>query len=487
MIIKQIKQYEERRKHSADLLAIYEGDLLKYVENFLASEFSPQTFQHVKYRIPPINLLRKIVDKLSVIYNRGGPQRKIVDGTDRDQELLDWYAEKFEINCVMNQANEFLNLDKFSMVQPYIDTSMDFPKPKLRVLNNSDYCVYSDNDTDPTVVTHVAVKAGMNKVPDKRFGGGFRDVPAWIVYGRERVFAIDEEGNPAPMVLEQAGLDGFNPIGKLPFQYFNTSKNFLIPRIDSDTKRMATLIPVLLADLNYAVKFQSFSIMYLINGRLKDKKFAPNLVLDIETDDESDKDPVFGNIKPQVDIDQVIRLAVTELSMWLNSKGIRVGQIGDMGPDNLASGISKIVDESDTAENRERQVSVFQPAEVQLWETVLRHQHPFWVSQGLVENRHILSPNARIEVEFPEQLPLMSRKEIVSTVIQEIQQGLLSVETGIAKINPEWDQQRIDEEITLIRGERETIIVGEDNGRTTNSEDQVDSENEEGTEDEGDS
>jgi hypothetical protein len=69
------------------------------------------------------------------------------------------------------------------------------------------------------------------------------------------------------------------------------------------------------------------------------------------------------------------------------------------------------------------------------------------VSQGLVENRTLFSPNAKVEVEFSEQLPLMGRKELVATIKEELTLGLMHPDTAIRKLNPDWSEERLQEEI----------------------------------------
>jgi len=144
--------------------------------------------------------------------------------------------------------------------------------------------------------------------------------------------------------------------------YVNRSPNFLLPPEDTDTMRMTVLLPVLLSDLNYAVKYQAFSILYGINVDDQNLAKSPEAFWMFKTDPGDDNKPEVGQIKPQVDITEVIQLIVTELSMWLNSRNIRPGSVSNVSAENMVSGISKLVDEMDTSDDRQKQAELYASA-----------------------------------------------------------------------------------------------------------------------------
>jgi len=149
-LVNYIKNYANRLDNSKELIDIYENDLLKYVERMLKHEMGEQTFAQIVTRIPPINMVKKVVDKLSTIY-QSGVLRKVVDGTDSDQELLDYYIDQFDMNSKMNQGNEFFNLDRYNLMMPFLDDENQ--KPALRAVPNDKFLVYSDNQINPMTAT----------------------------------------------------------------------------------------------------------------------------------------------------------------------------------------------------------------------------------------------------------------------------------------------------------------------------------------------
>ena len=451
-LVEIIDQTKPRLANSKDLLCIYENDLLRFIEQMFLQEMGTQTFAAIKPRIPPINVLRKIVDKLSKIFQEGVMRKVSEEGSDQDQDLLDWYIDQFDANMKFNQGNEFLNLDRINLMQPYYDEVNR--KPALRAVPNDRYVIYSNNKMNPQDPTHVMMNKGkaISLSKDNRRTKNPMMVETWIVWTNEEILIIDEEGQLRPDLMMMSDMDGTNPFGVLPFEYFNSSQNFLIPPSDSDTKRMTVLIPALLADLNYAAKFQSFSQIFVFNAEKETWTLAPNAVHFLDDKPGTDSAARVDVIKPQVDITEVVQLVVTEMSMWLNSRGIKPGTMGNLSAENLASGVSKIIDEMDTAELRQVQAQIYTRGEQSMWNKVLNHMHPLWVSEGKVENRHIFTPSAKVEVTFPPQKPIVDRGSLVTSAVAELNAGLKSQQTLIEELNPDWDQERIDSELEMVNG-----------------------------------
>ena len=80
----------------------------------------------------------------------------------------------------------------------------------------------------------------------------------------------------------------------------------------------------------------------------------------------------------------------------------------------------------------------------------MHNVHPYWVSQNSIEMSQLFSPNARVEVTFPEQLPMLRRGQIVKDLKTEVEAGFISRESAMKKLNPEWTEKRLDEELAAI-------------------------------------
>lgn len=421
------------------LLDVYEGNLTPYIVKDLQDQLSEQSFKQALYRIVPINILPKIIDKLTNIYQTT-VIRDIENGKQSDKELVDWYVQKLDLNRELNCGNELFNLAKTTLLYPYIHKG----KPRLREIQNDKFLVYSADPVEPYKPTHVIILSGKKD-----------DVDLYWVYSDTEfaVYRSDERIDYEEMA--KLGLpDGINPYGRLPFVYVNQSKYQLMPRQDFDMMKLTKVIPIMLTDLNLAAMFQAFSIIYGIDISDENLKYAPNAFWKLTSDPTSDKKPEIGMLKPQVDYPQILQLIETELSMWLGTKGIRASSIGGLNVDNFASGISKVIDEMDTFEARQKQISYFSNAEKEFWDLLLNYMHPYWVSQGMIENRALFTPSASVNTTFAVQLPMQQRGQQVTDLKNEFEAGFTSRKRAIMKLNPQMVEAEVLELIKEIDEER---------------------------------
>jgi hypothetical protein len=466
-LIEYINSKEDLLHFNKKLFDILEGELKKYVEQSLEGQLSDQTYSQIKHRIAPINVLQRIVDKLSRIYQQN-PSRVVVSDEEKeaksDSELLAWYEKNFRINFKMNAANEFFNGFRNCLVQPYVFEG----KPKLRSIPNDRFLVYSSNKIEPTEPTHVILIQGSKQIPiigeNGKDTGQFEDVTIYHVYTDEEFLIFNSKGDveTADMIAIE-NEEGVNPFGKIPFVYINKSNNLLIPKPDQDGLQMGIVIPVLLSDLNGAVMFQSFSIIYGIDVDDKDIKFSPNAFWSFKTGGDGEKRPEVNTIKPEVDIDQVLGLIKSEFVFWLETKGIKAGNVGNVNGENFASGIAKIMDEMDTAEDRQKQTKVFGDAEERLWNLISENMHPYWVTTNQIDNKTLFSADFRVLTNYAPQIPMHSRGKAVEDVQKEIVAGLTTRELGLKTLNPHLNDKQIEELMEEIEKERTVVIEEPEN------------------------
>jgi hypothetical protein len=448
-------------EHNEKLFMINEGDLLTYVMASLKDQFKDsQSFDQVKHRVAPINVLKRIVQKLSKIY-MPPPLRTIENGTAADTELLAWFEDELKVNQKMNTANEFFNLFKSTLIEPYVYDG----EPHLRIIPSNQFLVYSNNTVETTKPTHVITTNGY-----KMNAQGLMK-PTYRIYSDEEFVLIDSDGKVlGDEMTRLKNPMGINLYGKLPFVYVNRSQNLLMPVQDTDSLKLTTLIPILLSDLNYAVMFQAFSIIYGIDLDDESLKMAPNAFWRLKSLGDGEKKPEIGSIKPQVDIQAVLELIQSQFVFWLNTIGIKPGSIGSLGKDNFASGISKIVDEMDTFEVRQSQVEYFKNAEEDLWCLLFETMQPYWISTGAIEQTGMLSMNAEVCIEFAPQEPMADRAGLVDTLQKEVAAGFNSRWNAIKTLNPRFTDAQVQALIDEIDEERnsgmdQTLEEGASDGK----------------------
>lgn len=455
------------RNHAAEIafndeaIDILDGNLSPYIDKLLRKQLSTQSYWQAQQRMAPINILPKIIDKLTNIY-----QTSVIRTTERksDQDLLDYYVKQTDLNAQMNVANELYNLCGATLIQPYTYNG----KPYIRAIPNDKFVIYSENSVQPNQPTHVIL---IYKRGDKQI---------FWVFSETEIYATDGRNILTDVMLEQGIIGTDNPIGKIPFLYVNSAKHKLCPTPDKDGLTICKLLPVMLTDLNHAAMFQCFSILYMINATDSALQYAPNAVWQMNSNPATPElKPEIGSIKPQVDYEQVLKLIESQLSMWLGTKGIRASTVGGLTAENFASGVSKVIDEMDTFEARQKQVNTFTRAEGQMWDLICNYMWPYWTSTGQVENVGLFSPNVEITTQFATQLPLQSRGQVVTDLKNEVAAGFISRHRAIQKLNPELSEEQIDELIAEI----ELELTGNDNPTEGNdsSPTRVDASAEEGT------
>jgi len=438
-VTRLVENHSDCLNHNHVLLDILEGNLMSYVVDDLKRSLSPQVFEQAMHRIVPINIFPKVIDKLTNIYQTG-VVREVVGGSQKDSDLLNWYVESLDINSQLNSANELFNACKSLLLYPYVYNG----KPFVRSIENDRFVVYSDNPVNPCHVTDVVLLAGRKNEKD-----------LYWVYSQDGFYAMtSDEKMDLQEMIRVGNPEGENPFGVLPFVYAADSKHKLNPTQDTDTLKVIKVLPIMLTDLNLAAMFQSFSMVYGIDLDDENIVFAPNAFLRFKSDPTKQTQPSIGTIKPEVDFDQVLRLIESELSMWLGTKGIRASTIGALSTENFASGVSKLIDEMDTFEARQKQVSTFLKVEEMFWGLILNYMHPVWVQRGEVENRTLWTPGAKVKTTFAMQLPMQSRGQLVRDLRDEYSSGFITRKRAVAKLNPHMTSREIEELINEIQEER---------------------------------
>lgn len=443
---KDLAKFIDSKKHylnrNAQLFDIYEGNLKPYVDKILKETLSDNYYSKIKDRIYPINILKRLVDKLSRSYSEA-PMRE----ASSNQDILEMYVNKMRFNKRMNLADEFTNLFRGYALEPFVYEG----RVDLRVLPFDRFLVYSNNLMDPLKMTHFLKFVG-KKVNKK---GATIDV--WFVYTDDEFMAMDQEGHILTEYMEEN--EGLNPFGFIPFFYSSRSEHNLLPIQDTDTLELAKLLPVQITDLAGAIMFQCFSIVYGVDVDSENMIMSPNAFWSFKSDLRSDKTPQIGTIKPQADINQVMGFIKDTFATWLETRGIRVGSLGTTDGASLSSGISKIIDEMDTFESVKKSISCFQYDEYSFWQ-FMKNTHNKWIEFGELSNVRLLPEDWEVFTEFDEPQPMVNRSTQIDNVIKQIDNELISRDTGRKMLYPDWSQEDLDAEKNKIEeGAEDSMMV----------------------------
>jgi len=457
-ILKHVNIFESTRLHNATLFEIFEGDLMTHVLFDLQRQLSPNSFQIIRDRVAPINVLIRMIDKLSKIYVN--PPKRVINGTDNDKKLYDFYFKHMRPNVTFNCGNEFFNLFKNTFIEPLLEKG----KPKIRIIPSSQFMVFSSDIINPLRVTHLVkfMGTGEMKVGNK---GEVIQVGILFLYTDEEFLIINTEGAILRDEMARLKQDGKNPFGTIPGVYVNRSKNKLIPLIDTDTLQMTKLFPVLISDLNFGAMFQAFSIIYGIDLNDENLRYSPNAFWRFKSDKtgSGDSKPQIGTLKPELDITGVLELIRFQLGFWLQSRNIKPGDVAQITTQNFASGISKMVDEMDTSEDRQKQVPFFEDAEEEFWFKIANNFHPHWARNKTVDLTTAFSSNVEVDVQFQEQRPNIKRKEVIEEQAREVKEAFTTRKRAIERLNPDMLEEEIVELMAEIEADR-TVTIEDDDG-----------------------
>ena len=479
-ILDFINHNKHRVNNAKDKLDIYEGELLPYVAAALQNELSPTAYERALKRIAPINMLPKVVNKLSTLYNNTVIRSPKEEDNKNYQEFIDYYVESFNLNEEGTASNRQLNLNKYTAWEIYISEDGD-NKPKMRTLPANQFLVYSDNIEDPTQETvFIKILGPWNKdtgmfdeITNKPV---YKEVIIYKLYDNDQIIVVDSEGELRPEFM-QGNENGINPYGFIPFVYIRNAKYSLLPYEDTSDVPMTILVPLLLTDLNYATQFMSHSIIYAIDADIANLSGNPDSVWHVKSDESelenSPKNAKIGTIKPEVDIDKVIKLVQTQLALWLDSKNLKAQGIGNMDGNNLASGISKMIDEADTTQAVLAQTPIYRSAESEFWDKLIK-MHNMWVQQGFLVNSDFNRTVDEFEVNtvFDEPQVLVDEQTRIETIRLKEDSKYISHRAAVQEANPEMSEEEIMnmmEEILQEEALRRTILMeNEDERREQN-------------------
>lgn len=431
MIIRKVKAHIEFLRVNAEKLDIYEGNLLPYIDQIMKMSLSPQYYLAIKDRILPINILQRYVDKVSVTYAKP-PTRKAEN--EQSQKFVDYYSKALDINTSGLVADQFAAMFKGFAWEPYIN---DEGEPKLRELAFDRFIVISDSKVNPEEGNiFVKILGDPNDVNGECL---------LFAYTNEEFDAFYMNMNTAYEYLQDN--DGLNQYEVIPFVYGKRQKNKLIPTQDTDILAFTKSIPVMLSDAAGAQMFQCFTILYGIDLSFENLKMSPNAFWNLKSDGANDKEPKVGTLNPSADTEKVIKFILTSFILFLETKGIRVGSVGSVDAGNLASGLSKIVDEMDVNQLVNKSMDWFEKDEHELWNKKLPKIHKYWVTTGLLKDteKPAVIDNPKVVVSFERPEPQLPRSEEIKNAQSELEMGTMTFEDVLKCLHPEYPPEKAKE------------------------------------------
>lgn len=425
------------------LFDIYNRNLTPYLEERIDADMqSPNSRSECKSRLAPINILPKIVNKLSGVYSIN-PDRNIA-GMEAPAftELL----SRTNFDSDMRLANRFLNLFRLVAIEPVAAYNAELGRhipnsiSMLRVYPAHKFLLMDDGTIDKNVVAFIKIIGSSQKITADIYGKqSVRNVMVFEAYTKDAFIKFDTEGICEKQVTLEDGTTkmvpdvSVNEFGEIPVVWFSRDIVTTMPSIDRDTYSMVTLLPLLFSDMNYALKYKCFSVMYTIGLSAPAGAMAPNSILKFDKDSAiiGDNQGELSQISPTVAVSEMLDAINAQYSMWLESRGIKMSSIGNGSTQSQnASGISKAIDQGEVTEDVVYQRDIMMIAENHLFNLMGK----------------FLGVNLRVNTTFSEvSLLPETNTEKDNRIIAKLQNKLISWEQAIKQTNPEMTAKDLEE------------------------------------------
>ncbi len=441
---------KSRRLNDYERYLMYHGKSKDIITNALQKDFTVETVNALSSRVVTLNITKKITNKLAGVYLEP-PVRKVSDESGADTVLLNKYEDSLKINITMKKANRYFKLTKRMMVELFLD---DEGVPRSRALPSHTYEVFSTSTKTPNRLDIVAVIKTDAQDPKEQVIDVWTKTSFYSINGKGERIASDKDENP---------------YGALPYFYACEDSNGLDPIEDDDLKQMSIVIPVVLTDLLFGLKYQTFSMLYSV-GVKGDIKLNPNTIVQLDRDDDG-KEPLIKSVKAEFDSDKILTVVynLVEMLLSVNNLSTPISR-GSMNASNAVSGISKMIDSAEPIENKKDQQEEFVSLETEIWKFISKKGIPTWkqVRKFSTEFTKAFSSAFNPTISHQEPKALISEKEKVETCKAKRELKVITRKDVIRELNPDWDDATIDRYIVEIdkeeAGSTVSKVVTKDDG-----------------------
>jgi hypothetical protein len=443
------KEVQRQKAIEYQKYLIYNGQLVPIIEAAIRKEFSKEdTINELMHRLLPLNIMRKIIAKTAQVYLEPA-QRSVLDGNEGDLELLESYEDMALVNIKMKEANKYFKLFKKSLVELYV---CELGYPKLRVLPPHTYYTFSSSSVSPEIPDNVWKVLESNIDPSKTKYAIYTDTQFVIIDGNGNILRTE--------MLKLQNEQGINPFGTMPFAYVVDSSISTEPIPEDALLRFSIVIPILLTDLAFAIKYLSWAIIYTSGVEQTNVTISPNSIVHLPPSSDGTP-PKIDMLRPDVNIDGVLNYIKAAISYLLSSMNLKTNSLsGEMTADNAASGIAKAIDNAEIAEDKKEQQAYFLSLENQIWLKFAKFLVPYWRQAGMLSpdiNREF-SPNFRPVIKLQDPKVMLSERELIELAKFKIDNGFSTLRRELLNLYPDYGMEDVEALLKEIEEARQIII-----------------------------
>lgn len=434
-LLADIASSAAQRKVTERIHVIYENSIEDEVRDSLRRDTAKdRKYAQLCSRIPDINLIRKVTDKIAKVYNKPA-LRKVKTGTVADQELVDYYSSVLALDAKMNTANKVLEWGRGCALEPYIDAKTG--KPKLRVLAPYQVRAYSGDLDDPLSITAVT----------KIMGQITRIDPTTLKEFKTTLYHTYSDDEFMQWTDHTIDFVEPNPVGRIPIIWLNRSQfrlNSYAPESDINS---AVLVPKSYADLYYAMAYSAHSIWAAIDLELPDKiDHDPGAVLDLKTAADSadqGKQGRLETVKPTLDISGSLELIKQTVFDMLESRGIKPPQTTASLERPNAS--AALIENADASSYIIQSCAFFHSIENELWDLIKHLHNKMWIfMDSNIELKKTFSPGFKLDIVFAEVKPVEIKGTQLDNIKKQRDMGLMSRKQAVSEIYPHYTEAQVE-------------------------------------------
>lgn len=488
----------ERKEESLRRYECYKDFTKKYVMQRIADEMGVNTAIDVKNRISNISFCRKIIDKRAQVY-KDGAIRIMTDSEGNKlediQATVDKVYRKIDANSRMKKVNKFSELQKNCslFVMPFKDSRSQKWKYKLYPLQSYLYDVIEDeaNPEMPLVIIfsyftsrrnqslqqkpidqngNVSDRSGIsisyNTGSDFRLGNHVNetiaDSPAdegegqkkYVWWSHKYHFTTDAKG-----IITDSGDNLINPIGELPFVDFSIYQDGSYWALGGDDLVDGSiLLNLLLTDLFYITRYQSFGIMYAYGKNIPENmKIGPREAIVIKMQ-EGDPTPSIGFATPQAALDSVMSQIEKYLALLLSTNNLEPTEItSSVSASNASSGLQEMIKKSVNTDDIEDQQQIYKDGEPKIYK-IISKWHNLYLDRGQLDQEFAsmgkLDENAELAVKFLKPQAYMTEKEKLEVMQLRKDLGIDTMVDTIMRDNSDLTHEEAEQRLLDILEEK---------------------------------
>jgi len=349
-----------------------------------------------------INYLQKIVNKLQV-YNFD-----VTRTPSTNSDLFDYLSSKIHPDTQMSRGSDLYNASKSTLIKVYLDSKNNI---KWKPLPNDRYYLWTDDVVEDNVAKVVVEVIKTIDVIDPNNNRKTGQADLLFMWSKTEFLAIDTTGKIHLEYMKEN--NGKNLYNFLPFVHINKDSYNILPSTDLDTLNNILQINSILTDANVGNYFHVFPKLVAKNIDATECKFSANAddIIVLNSGEGSDKDPSLDVVSSGLDTTKSTDLAKEIMQALLDAKGL-VAKDATSGVSNK-SGLSQMIENTDTTEVRKTNIQNFKPAEHELWE-ISAKMHNY-----LIDNKINDMPKNAPKKKFNDSFEVDVDFETVNTMIED--------------------------------------------------------------------